>query len=141
MQNHSAYGTDILDEPQGQHEFNEGVELYNSGYYFEAHDAFEEIWMDARGRDRVFLQSLVQLATGTYHLSMKNFKGARSQLMKCKAKLKNFAPEYRSFKINELIHIIEELIGKIPKDNDKAFSFSELNSYIPVLQKIKKDKS
>lgn len=132
---------DILDEERGPHEFNEGVELYNSGYYFEAHDAFEEIWMDARGRDRVFLQSLVQLATGTYHLSMKNFKGARSQLLKSRTKLRNFAPEYRSFKINEMMHIIEELIGKIPKDNDKGFSFLDLNPYIPVLQKIEENKS
>lgn len=122
----------ILDEDEGQQEFNKGVELYNSGYYFEAHDAFEEIWMDARGRDKVFLQALVQLATGTYHLRMKNFKGATSQLSKCLSKLKDFSPSYRALKISEILKWINELIEIIPKESDKAFSFSEFNPYIRV---------
>jgi len=42
-----------------------GVDLYNAGYFWEAHEAWEGLWRGARGRDttqRRFLHGLIQCA-------------------------------------------------------------------------------
>ncbi|HAA75007.1 TPA: DUF309 domain-containing protein [Candidatus Latescibacteria bacterium] len=54
---------------KGIHEFNEEA-------FFEAHDTLEDVWMDARGDVRLFLQGLIQLCIGYYHMSCDNFRGA-----------------------------------------------------------------
>jgi predicted metal-dependent hydrolase len=42
-----------------------GVDFFNREYFFEAHDAFEELWMEARERtQRDLFHGLVNIATG-----------------------------------------------------------------------------
>ena len=87
--------------------FKKGIEYFNTGYYFEAHDTFEEIWMDERGEDVRFYQGLVQLATGFSHLKMDNLKGAESQLNKGFAKLEKYkigktTDAYKAYSVGKL---------------------------------------
>ena len=45
-----------------------GVDLYNAGYFWEAHEAWEGLWRAAAGRDaaqRRFLQGLIQCAAAS----------------------------------------------------------------------------
>jgi predicted metal-dependent hydrolase len=59
-----------------------GISLFNSTHYFEAHEAFEEVWRDApHGTHlRRHLQGIVQLAVAFHHHSTGNAAGARSVL-------------------------------------------------------------
>ncbi len=41
-----------------------GGELYAAGRYFEAHEAWEEAWLEESGHVRVLLQGLIQVAAG-----------------------------------------------------------------------------
>ena len=41
-----------------------GRALFNAGRFFEAHDAWEELWREAVGPRRTFLQGLIQIAAG-----------------------------------------------------------------------------
>ncbi len=75
-------------------EFLTGVEFFNTHFFFEAHDVWEELWREASGQIRLFYQGLIQAAVGLYHLSNGNFKGACSQLSKSLAKLEQFPPVY-----------------------------------------------
>jgi predicted metal-dependent hydrolase len=43
-----------------------GVRLFNRGRYFEAHEHWEAVWQTAAGEDRIFLESLVQIASGLH---------------------------------------------------------------------------
>lgn len=47
-----------------------GVRLFNSGYYHESHDCFEDEWFNyGQGtREKDFLQGMVQVAAGAYKL-------------------------------------------------------------------------
>ncbi|MEI6231687.1 MAG: DUF309 domain-containing protein [Planctomycetota bacterium] len=40
----------------------EGISLFNRGLYWEAHEAWEEIWLEADGIQSEFLQGLIQSA-------------------------------------------------------------------------------
>ena len=42
--------------------FNEGLEHYRSGEFFEAHESWEELWSDFYLEDRRFVQGLIQLS-------------------------------------------------------------------------------
>ncbi len=52
-----------------------GVEIFNRGEYFEAHDVWEEHWLNTHGSDRCFLQGLIQTAAALYKLEMGNVAG------------------------------------------------------------------
>lgn len=43
-----------------------GVSLFNRGLYWEAHEAWEELWLELSGEPRLFVQGLIQLAAA-YH--------------------------------------------------------------------------
>ena len=76
-----------------------GLDLFNRGHFFEAHEALEDIWR-ALGRDlpsrrlRLHLQGLIQLAVAFHHHSTGNLVGARSVLARA---LRNLRGAERSF--------------------------------------------
>jgi len=76
--------------------FDEGVRLFNSEEFFDAHEIWEDIWQEYRGDDRTFLQSLIQIAAGFYHAQCNNPKGARSQLSKGLGKLGEYGPVHQT---------------------------------------------
>ncbi|MHB8510023.1 MAG: DUF309 domain-containing protein [Candidatus Dormibacteria bacterium] len=54
-----------------------GVELFNEGAFWEAHEAWEEAWMPFRHEDGSnFFKGLIQVAAGCFHYRRKNRKGA-----------------------------------------------------------------
>jgi hypothetical protein len=54
-----------------------GVEKFNAGDWFEAHDDWEEVWRRSSGRRAEMLKSLIQLAVGLCHHFNGNLLGAR----------------------------------------------------------------
>lgn len=52
------------------------MDLFNSGAWYEAHDAFEELWQEAIDSDRLLLQAIVQAAVAHVHLQRGNERGA-----------------------------------------------------------------
>lgn len=59
-----------------------GVELFNAGKYFEAHEAFEDVWRQSRGGRRLLLQGLVQICAGLLKERRRQSAPARSLLEK-----------------------------------------------------------
>ena len=78
-----------------------GITEFNRGYYFEAHDVLEDLWMGTVGEDRLFLQGLIQVSVGFYHLFNRNFIGAVSQFNKGLSKLENYFPHHRGVELSQ----------------------------------------
>ncbi len=85
-----------------QEQFHRGIDEFNRGCFFECHDTLEDLWHGTRGRDRLFLQGLIQVAVGFYHLTNRNFKGAASQFMRGLAKLDGYRPVHRNLDLDAL---------------------------------------
>ena len=68
----------------------DGINFFNSGAYFEAHEAWEDLWRSAGGPLRLFYQGLVQAAVGLHHLGRGNRNGATAQLRKSLSKLEQY---------------------------------------------------
>lgn len=74
--------------------FERGIEEFNRHFFFEAHDTWEELWMETAGNHRLFYQGLIQTAVGFYHLGNQNYKGACSQFGKALTKIEQFLPAF-----------------------------------------------
>ena len=54
----------------------EGIEHFNVGRFWEAHESWEVLWMAATGEEREFLQGLIQLAAAYHHTKRGTLSGA-----------------------------------------------------------------
>lgn len=59
----------------------EGLDLYRSGDYFTAHEAWEAVWLAAAEPDRTFLQALIQVTAAFEHLKRNNNQLGASRLL------------------------------------------------------------
>ncbi|MBI2951443.1 DUF309 domain-containing protein [bacterium] len=91
----------------------QGIQEFNEGFYFEAHDTLEEAWRGIRGAHRAFYHGLIQMATGLYHLTGGNLKGAESQVSAGLKKLLPFGPVYLGVDVSSLVREMEEVLGAI----------------------------
>jgi len=84
----------MVPHPPRQVTFARGIELFNSGEFFECHEVLEELWRPEHGHRRLFLQGVIHLAVGFYHHQQANRLGAERQLRKGLKKLAGYLPEY-----------------------------------------------
>jgi len=72
----------------------DGIFFFNAGRYFEAHEAWVDLWRPTRGPLRLFYQGLVQAAVGLHHLGRGNLNGAQAQLGKSLSKLEQYPERF-----------------------------------------------
>ena len=53
-----------------------GLELFNHGEYFEAHEALELAWRDESGPVRELYRGILQISVAYYHIIRGNYPGA-----------------------------------------------------------------
>jgi predicted metal-dependent hydrolase len=64
--------TEVIYDPR----YLAGIVLFNQGDFFEAHEVWEDLWMDTAGPDKQFYQGLIQAAVGLCHFCNGNVRGA-----------------------------------------------------------------
>src|SRR5512140_2753440 len=57
--------------------FVEGSNLFNTGYYWEAHEAWEDLWREQEGEGKRFLEGFVQMASAYSFLKLKKVSSAQ----------------------------------------------------------------
>ena len=62
--------------PQEDPRFQQGLELFNAGEWYAAHDVFEELWHETADPERRSLQGILQVAVAQLHLQRGNRRGA-----------------------------------------------------------------
>jgi hypothetical protein len=72
-----------------------GIDLYNAGHYWNAHEAWEEVWLESERGVRHFYQGLIQVAAGFVHVTRNRYPGAVKLLGDGIAKLDRYGPAYR----------------------------------------------
>jgi predicted metal-dependent hydrolase len=73
----------------------EGVELFNSGRYWEAHEVWEREWTpDRKGPDSGFYKGLIQIAAGCLHYSRRNRRGAINKWRSGADYLRPYVPQH-----------------------------------------------
>lgn len=83
----------MSDEKRIDELFWKGVDLFNSGDFYDAHEEWEELWSEFNLPDRFFIQGLIQTTVSFYHLSTANLKGARNLMGRALDKLTRKGPD------------------------------------------------
>jgi predicted metal-dependent hydrolase len=74
--------------------FRAGIDLFNQGRFFAAHEAWEEIWRSTTPEPKDLFQGLIQVAAALHqHLDLQRKEGPRRTLAKARRNLEPFAPE------------------------------------------------
>lgn len=82
--------------------FQRGVAHFNAGEFFEAHEAWEELWLVAPKPEKAFLQGFIQVAAAFHHLGRGNMRGTRSLLAAGLAKLAGFPDDHAGLDLVKL---------------------------------------
>ena len=74
--------------------YKHGLQLFNRGEFFDAHEVLEDVWRAAPAGEKKFLQGLIQVAVGLHHHSRGNLEGARSLLARAHRNLSAYPGRY-----------------------------------------------
>lgn len=76
--------------------------MFNTSAYFEAHEVLEDVWREAPGEEKKFLQGLIQIAVGLHHHSTGNRAGARSLLARGARNLAPYPEDFAGIDVGTL---------------------------------------
>ncbi len=90
-----------------QAQLEKGIELFNRQDFYEAHEAWEEAWVDDVSEDRLLLQGLIQVAAGFYKLQTGQPVGTMKLLGAALVKLRPFVGRSRGVDLGALLPEVE----------------------------------
>ena len=83
--------------------FEKGLKAYNNKNFYDAHEHWEDLWSDYVLHDAKFIQALIQLSVGYFHITNSNINGANGLLRKCIPKFEMYLPEKRGINIEKIL--------------------------------------
>ena len=90
--------------------FQKGIDAFNGRKFYDAHEYWEELWLDYKLEDATFIQGLIQLSVSYFHYSNGNLKGARSMVLKCWKKFDKYEKTVRGIDVKLLKSQIQTVI-------------------------------
>jgi len=98
----------------------EGIEHFNAGRYFDAHEVWEEIWLRSSGDTKLFYQMLIQAAVGLYHYERGNARGARRMHANVVDKLDRLPSFLMSLDLDDFSRQFRGFFTELIENNDEA---------------------
>lgn len=83
-------------------ELNHGLQCYEAREFFEAHEHWEHVWLQASEPEKTFLQGIIQVTAALYHVQQGNLRGARSLLGAALAKLNSYPKRFHRVRVDLL---------------------------------------
>lgn len=89
--------------------FQEGIDLFNRGDFYGAHDAWEEIWRSTTPEPRGLFQGLVQVAAALHQIvDLERTAGPRNTFAKARSHLEPMAPIACGLDVERLLEAVGE---------------------------------
>tara|TARA_B100001094_G_scaffold313707_1_gene351758 strand:- start:91 stop:456 length:366 start_codon:yes stop_codon:yes gene_type:complete len=89
---------------------------HNSGEYLEAHEVFEDLWLEIDDRsEKDIVQTFAQADALAVHLQTGNLQAAQRLMRQLPELSQNFPDSYRGTDVEEYRIWIESMISQIPK--------------------------
>lgn len=95
-----------MDQDMERRLFRAGIEQFNAGQYFHAHDTWEEIWRVVTGRHKMFYQGLIQLAVALHHLERGNHRGAEKLIATARQRWADLPECYAGLELSVLLNAV-----------------------------------
>ena len=109
-----------------QDSFNFALKLFNDQKWYEAHDAFEDIWNTVDGDQRQVIQGILQVSVSQFHLSKGNLNGATILLGEGLGRIKTRTNINLGIDLESFCKCLEDLLRKLQykeklNENDKPY--------------------
>ena len=109
-----------------QDSFNYALKLFNDQKWYEAHDAFEDIWNTVDGDQRQVIQGILQVSVSQFHLSKGNLNGATILLGEGLGRIKTRTNINLGIDLESFCKCLEDLLRKLQYkeklfENDKPY--------------------
>ncbi len=118
---------------QYEPKYLEGIEHFNNCDFFEAHEAWEDIWTEYRGPSREFYQGLIQTAVALHHFGNGNIRGARKLYDSSRKYLEPYRPSHLGCDLELLFVEMEECFAEILASNEEYPDVEIRAEYIPEI--------
>jgi predicted metal-dependent hydrolase len=100
--------TGYMDQDKRNRLFQQGLEAFNSAQFFEAHEHWEEVWLETPAPDKTFLQGLIQVAAAFHHYTRENRRGTQTLLEAGLTKLEPFPSVHWGLEIAPLRECVRQ---------------------------------
>jgi predicted metal-dependent hydrolase len=80
-----------------------GIDLYNAGHFWNAHEAWEEVWLESERGLRGFYQGLIQITAAFVHVTRDRYPGGVKLLGEGIEKLENYPPSFMDVELALLV--------------------------------------
>ena len=98
--------------------FLNALNLFNDQKWYEAHDAFEDIWNTLDGDERQIVQGIIQVSVSQFHLSKGNLNGATILMGEGLGRIKNRTYINLGIDLESFCKCLEELLRKLQYNED-----------------------
>lgn len=109
----NAGTTDMTQAPDYPPQYLAGIEYFNRCDFFEAHEAWEEIWQEHFGPDRKFYQGLIQAAVALHHYGNGNIRGAKKVYCGSRGYLMPYAPQHMGLDVERFLAELETCFAPV----------------------------
>lgn len=114
-----------------------GLEEFNRGEYFEAHDSLELAWMEDQGPGRELYRAVLQVAVAYYQVERANYEGALKMFLRMRRWLYPLPGSCRGINIDKLredAHAVHTLLVELGPDGISRFDLELLKpvEYKPI---------
>ncbi|HWQ04172.1 MAG TPA: DUF309 domain-containing protein [Longilinea sp.] len=92
-----------------------GLECFNAGDYFEAHEFLETAWRAEKGPIRDLYRGILQVGVGYYHLQRENLTGAHKMFVRARTTLAGFSPDQCGIDLAGLLTDVDQVEAVLNK--------------------------
>lgn len=112
----------------------QGIEFFNNRDFFEAHEVWEEIWLDGPADQRRFYQGLIQAAVALYHGSSGNWRGTQRLFQSGRAYMLAYPPVYLGLDIPRFWQQMERALADLLQGQPTPERAVLDDSQVPTIQ-------
>ena len=91
----------------------EGIQLFNEHEYFDAHEAWEDVWHMAYGLKHDFYQGMIQCAVALEHYRRSNPRGVASLYKSYQPKFEKVPPVFMGLDVTKFLEQMREVLRPV----------------------------
>lgn len=110
-----------------------GLELFNKGQYFEAHETLEAAWLVETDPLRELYRGILQVAVVYLHITRHNYPGAIKVYNRCLKWLQPWPDTCRGIAIGQLRQDLELAVANLQRLGPEHSSEFDVSQLKPVL--------
>jgi len=110
----------------------EGLERFNRGAFFDAHESLEHAWRAERGPVRELYHGILQLAVAWHHVERGSYRGALHSLARAKHWLAGFPAECQGLSVEAIRAQVDALHHDVVRRGERGLAAVDRGLHQPI---------